>query len=233
MLEYGRGVRQNVKKAFHWYKKAAEQGFVEAQYTLGRMYERGAGIKSYRPNDFQLFNFKETPRRFSINSSLHGGYSLSAFSDPYSPHFGLGQGSIETSNHGYKQSSVIKQDMKKAQKWYEKAAEQGHPHAQVNLGAMYYSQSVEQDYAKAFEWTHKAAERGDGLAQLNLGVMYFNGDGVSQDYVWAYTWISLAKIVGEPTSQNHLDILKKAMTEEQISEAEHKAETWLVKHQMK
>ena len=63
---------------------------------------------------------------------------------------------------------------------------------------------------------------------MNLGVMYFKGDGVSQDYVRAYTWISLAKIAGEPTSQNHLDILKKAMTE-----AEHKAETWLVKHQMK
>ena len=140
---------------------------------------------------------------------------------------------IETSSHGYKQSPVIKQDMKKAQKWYEKAAEQGHPHAQVNLGAMYYSQSVEQDYTKAFEWTHKATEQGDGLAHLNLGVMYFNGDGVSQDYVWAYTWISLARIAGEPTSQNHLDILKKAMTEEQITEAEHRAETWLAKHQMK
>ena len=139
-----------------------------------------------------------------------------------------------TSIGGYKQSSVVKQDIKKAQKWYEKAAEQGHTLAQVNLGAMYYnSQSVEQDYAKAFEWTHKAAEQGDELAQLNLGVMYFNGDGVSQDYVWAYTWISLAAITGDPTSKNHLDKLKKAMTEEQITEAEHRAETWLAKHQMK
>ena len=85
----------------------------------------------------------------------------------------------------------------------------------------------------AFEWTHKAAEQGDGLAQLNLGLMYFNGDGVLQDYVWAYTWISLATITGNPTNQNHLDILKKAMTEEQITEAEHRAETWLAKHQKK
>ena len=56
---------------------------------------------------------------------------------------------------------------------------------------------------------------------------------VSQDYVWDYTWISLATITGDPTSQIHLDMLKKAMTEEQITEAEHRVETWLANHQKK
>lgn len=121
-----------------------------------------------------------------------------------------------------------------ALKWYKKAAEQEHPQAQTNLGAMYYSsQSVEQDYTKAYKWTRKAAEQGDAIAQLNLGVMYFKGEGVSQDYVWAYTWVSLAAVGGESTSQNHLEKFKKEMTEEQIAEAKHRAETWLAKHQKK
>ena len=157
MLEYGRGVRQNVKKAFNWYKKAAEQGFVEAQYTLGRMYERGAGIKSYRPYNQPTFPGESGNLKWEYSGYDYYLYSF-AFKDPYRYLYGNSLSNIETSSHGYKQSSVIKQDMKKAQKWYEKAAEQGHPHAQVNLGAMYYSQSVEQDYAKAFKWTHKAAE---------------------------------------------------------------------------
>ena len=101
----------------------------------------------------------------------------------------------ETQNYRNKSNSVVKQDTIKALKWYEKAAEQGHPKAQTNLGAMYYSsQSVEQDYTKAYKWTRKAAEQGDAIAQLNLGVMYFKGEGVSQDYVWAYTWVSLAAV---------------------------------------
>ena len=61
MLEYGRGIRQNVKKAYKWYNKAAELGFVEAQYALGRMYERGAGIKSYRPYNQLTFYYPKTP----------------------------------------------------------------------------------------------------------------------------------------------------------------------------
>ena len=34
--------------AVAWYRKAAEQGYVEAQYNLGRMYHQGRGV----PQDF-------------------------------------------------------------------------------------------------------------------------------------------------------------------------------------
>jgi hypothetical protein len=32
---YGKGVEKNIEKAFEWYKKAADQGLIEAQYDLG------------------------------------------------------------------------------------------------------------------------------------------------------------------------------------------------------
>jgi len=35
---------QNYKKAFKWYKKAAEQGYSKAQYNLGDMYYYGEGV---------------------------------------------------------------------------------------------------------------------------------------------------------------------------------------------
>jgi len=49
MCSYGRGVKENHKKAIRWYQLAAEQGNAEAQINLGRMYANGRGIlKDYK-----------------------------------------------------------------------------------------------------------------------------------------------------------------------------------------
>jgi len=40
----GKGVKKDAKKAAEWYKKAAEQGEPNAQYTLGVCYEQGDGV---------------------------------------------------------------------------------------------------------------------------------------------------------------------------------------------
>jgi TPR repeat protein len=42
---YGNGVPQNYGEAAKWYRKAAEQGYAEAQYRLGQMLEIGQGVK--------------------------------------------------------------------------------------------------------------------------------------------------------------------------------------------
>ena len=50
------GVEKNEVEALKWYRKAAEQGYAEAQYDLGFMYANGLGfekieveaMKSYR-----------------------------------------------------------------------------------------------------------------------------------------------------------------------------------------
>jgi len=40
----GQGVPQDNKEAIKWYKKAAEQEVVFAQWTLGRQYFKGEGL---------------------------------------------------------------------------------------------------------------------------------------------------------------------------------------------
>ena len=45
MYENGRGVRQDYAEALRWYRKAAEQGDVQAQYNLGLMYYNGQGVR--------------------------------------------------------------------------------------------------------------------------------------------------------------------------------------------
>jgi hypothetical protein len=38
------GVQQNYEEAFKWYHRAADQGYVLAQYNLGVMYDEGIGV---------------------------------------------------------------------------------------------------------------------------------------------------------------------------------------------
>lgn len=45
MYEHGQGVGQDIGKAFDWYSKAAEQGHMLAQHSLGHLYEEGKGVE--------------------------------------------------------------------------------------------------------------------------------------------------------------------------------------------
>ena len=43
MFRIGEGVPENHTEAVNWYRKAAEQGHVSAQFALGLMYVNGEG----------------------------------------------------------------------------------------------------------------------------------------------------------------------------------------------
>lgn len=40
----GKGVTQDYTEAAKWYRKAADQGFAQAQFNLGLMYANGKGV---------------------------------------------------------------------------------------------------------------------------------------------------------------------------------------------
>ena len=56
LYEDGRGVKQDYKQAAHWYNKAAEAGFTEAQNNLGVLYVMGNGVKKDPKRAKQLFS---------------------------------------------------------------------------------------------------------------------------------------------------------------------------------
>ena len=49
MYDHGQGVPQSDALAAEWYRKAADQGYAEAQYALGCMYSKDGGVV---PQDF-------------------------------------------------------------------------------------------------------------------------------------------------------------------------------------
>ena len=110
---------------------------------------------------------------------------------------------------------------------WEALAEQGDSKAQRQLGMMYYlGQGMDADYDAAYAWLDKAAAQGDDIAQLTLGVMHVEGQGVESDKVAAHMWFSLSLQQGNPSAQIRLDRLLAEMTDEEIAEAEQRAQDW-------
>ncbi len=86
------------------------------------------------------------------------------------------------------------------------------------------------DYATALKEWRTLAEQGDAEAQSNLGVMYSNGQGVPQDYVQAYMWLSLPAAQGSETAREGRDLLEEMMTPPQIANAQRLAREWKPKN---
>ena len=91
--------------------------------------------------------------------------------------------------------------------WHE-AAEQGHVHAQYNLGIAYaHGIGVAVDIRQAVYWWHQAAEQGNTDAQYNLGALYAEGRGVDKDLDAASLWWYRAAIGGDAAAQYNLGLL--------------------------
>jgi len=69
----------------------------------------------------------------------------------------------------YQKGQGVAKDDTQAVSWFRKAAEQGYPNAQYNLGVRYQEgKGVPKDEAQAKEWFRKAAAQGNPDAQKAL-----------------------------------------------------------------
>ena len=70
----------------------------------------------------------------------------------------------------------VARDLKQSAFWYRKAADQGDPRAQVELGYFYLKGiGVNQDPTQAVRWFARAAASGSSLAKLDLATLYLKG----------------------------------------------------------
>jgi TPR repeat protein len=112
--------------------------------------------------------------------------------------FNLGQ--------AYKLGRGVRADLKTAQSWYEKAAQQGHGQAQANLGLILF-QNGERE--RAMPWIRRAADAGDPRAQYVLGTAMFNGDFIQKDWPRAYALMQRAAAQGLPHAATNLQQMDK------------------------
>jgi TPR repeat protein len=99
-------------------------------------------------------------------------------------------------------------DLKEAVRWYRLAAEQGNPHGQTNLGAMYqHGMGVPKDVSAAVNWYRLAAAQDFPVAQHNLGMAYLRGRGVETNPEEAIRWIKAAAHAGYGMAQYEMGYL--------------------------
>lgn len=81
----------------------------------------------------------------------------------------------------------VAKDAAQAAYWYKKAADQGDPAAQNQLGYLYvWGIGVDQDAAQAAKWFTRASSQGWEPAKANLAVLYLRGLGVRRDTSLAF-----------------------------------------------
>jgi len=96
-----------------------------------------------------------------------------------------------------------------AKSWFEKAANQGHVDAATMLGLLLMQEG---NQPGAIKWLKRAAEKDEPRAQLVYGTALYNGDGVTQDPVLGYAFVSRAASQGLEPAQDTLAQLDKLMS---------------------
>ena len=105
--------------------------------------------------------------------------------------FNLGQ--------AYRLGRGVPTNLAAAQTWFERAANQGHVDAETTLGLLLFQNN---DQSSGLKWLKKAADQNEPRAQLVYGTALFNGDGVTQDPLLGYAYVSRAAGQGlEPARQ--------------------------------
>ncbi|MBQ8540097.1 MAG: sel1 repeat family protein [Clostridia bacterium] len=153
----GKGVAQNLEKAFEWYAIAAEKNFAVALRKRGICYFYGKGCeKNY---DLATADFTQAVDEGDILANLY----LAVCFD-----YGMG----------------VKQDYEEALKYYQAAAKKGYITAKRRLGD-YYLKGIasEINEEKAIELYHECIAHGDPEAMLRLANCYYEGQGVTKNSI--------------------------------------------------
>ena len=115
-------------------------------------------------------------------------------------------------------------DYPSAQRAYQQAAAAGHARAQNNLGVLYADGRIPMiNGGEAQRWLGEAARQGLADAQFNLGSLFERGgNGVPQDDVEAFVWLTRAAAQGHADARKILPLVSARLTQQQRAVAEQR-----------
>jgi TPR repeat protein len=198
------GFPEDLKKTEELLVKAAQQGHLGAQSSLGRLYDK---VKNYA----DALKWVRVAAKAGDRGSQRLLFEYYRYPE----------------THG----NVVSENSFEALQWLKRAAEGGDDEAQNELGAAYAAGSITiQNYAEAAKWYLAAAEQGNGWAQHNVGSFYRNGTGVKKDLIEAHKWLNIASFNGgywrSPAAKDERDALEEVMNKTQIDKAQALATKW-------
>jgi hypothetical protein len=108
----------------------------------------------------------------------------------------------------YRLGRGVPTNLSAAKTWFERAAKQDHVDAETTLGLLLFQNG---DQGQGRKWLKAAAEQGEPRALLVYGTALFNGDGVKQDAVLGYAFVSRAAAQGLAPAKQTLEQLDSMM----------------------
>ncbi len=187
--ERGIGVKADPAAAVAWWRKGAAQGNADSLNALAAAHETGTGVAVDRAEALRLY------RQASERGSQEARQRLAALDRPAGPQ--PGQAEFDEGRRLYQAGQKDQ-----AARQFLKAAEAGHPRAQLQIGYQYnYGEGVPASATEAVRWYAKAAAQNDATAQANLGDMYERGTGTREDWVEAARWF--AKSAAQDNATGH------------------------------
>ena len=194
-------------RAVQLLKPLADKGDPEAQEKIGRLFERGMGVKK----DFTQaeYWYRKAAEQGDPAAQARLGFM-----------YRIGEG--------------VTRDPRQAARWYAMGAAKGNPLAEVGLGFMSMEGiGTPADFGAAAGWFDKAANQGDASAMLALAALYERGKGVAKSDVQALKWTILATHDDGEYEQELFDRAKRLrgemsdrMPPDQVGEAERAARSW-------
>ena len=194
------GLTRDYARALEWYRRAAEQDYAAACYSVGWYYDRGRVVK-------------EDP---VIAARWYRRAALA--------------GDAKAANHlaiAYDEGRGVREDKEEAFRWYRISADRGNAAAMYNLAICCRDgEGTQTDLSQALLWARMAmdcgsqrapalidaiikmirdaAENGDPQAALTLARTYEKGWDTAPDEEESLFWYRLAAEYGEPSSLNYL-----------------------------
>jgi len=172
-------------RAYEVWSPLAQGGDPVAQYSLGKLYERGGGTISQ--------NYSQAARWYGVAAR---------------------QGIAAAQNNlalMYAQGRGVDRNVSGTIELWLSAARQNHPMAQYNLGLAYFrGEGVAKDEREAAGWFRRAADAGLGDAQYAMGQMNRLGLILPKDQGKALSWYKLASEQGHREAKAQVQLLEAA-----------------------
>lgn len=230
---YAEGVKWNFSKGIKWLRKAAQGGSVDADCSLGQIYDNGLLFTGHHvaPNDAKAVKW--------YRRAAEKGWCWLQLAEAYDDKAG--------SDADQKNRALYERDERAAAHWWRKEAQprtsypavypyakfpQGNPMAQEHMGYLYrLGMGVPQSYKRARMWYRRAAEQPfGGGAMMSLGYFYEHGLGVPVNDELAYIYYGLTpQGLGPRCHQcmkGELIKLAKKMTPQQVLGAQAIVSEW-------
>jgi TPR repeat protein len=232
--DLGMHVKPDGKESIRWITRAANQGYVPAEYELGRIYLYGRGI----PVDYAQALIWE--RRAAEKGDPRAQRDLAFM---YERGFGVAvdpakaaewnqkaatQGNAEAQLHlaeALDEGAGVNKDAQEARKWYSKAARQEQPAAQLELARQSAGQG---NCPVAVHWYEEAAGHGQAQAMYELGRLFLGRCGPDKDK--AFRWFTIGAQFGLSESKAEADKLAKTLSAAQKKRDQLQVAEWIKKH---